>query len=75
MTIINRMIRTAKANPPPTVLELPRHLVRQVAEHSRLSMQPPRPSCDELERMIVRGEMCMLGIPVRVIGRYASDAP
>lgn len=68
MTIINRMIKQAHSCPKPVELLLPRHRVRRVAEHIRLSMLFTRVSIDEIEQMIVDGKLKLLGIPVRVIG-------
>lgn len=66
--MINWLIKQAKASPQPTELALPRHRVRQVAEHARLSMfMGDCCSCDELAAAIERGEMKILGVPVRIV--------
>jgi hypothetical protein len=73
MTLINRLIREAKSDPPPRYLVIPRHRVRQVAEHARMLMQHEPLSCDGIEKMIIAGEMKMMGIPVRVAGGRDAD--
>ncbi len=55
------------------ILYLPRHRVRQVAEHARLITYNQDLDIGEFEKMILEGEMQMLGVPVKVVGRYATD--
>lgn len=67
MTIINRLIKEAKSDPRPERLVLPSNHVRTVAEHARsLMFWKEDISCDDIEAMIRRGEMKLLGIPVVV---------
>jgi len=65
MTLINRLIKEAKANP--DFLEINAGQVRTVASHAHsLMMTTDKLTIEQLEEMIRSGKFWMSGIPLRV---------
>jgi hypothetical protein len=72
MSLINDLIRRARAEPPPAELTINDNQVGTLAEYARSCMMkcPPR---DELEAMIRAGKMRFMAIPLRVLGAHGQS--
>lgn len=67
MTVINRLIRQAKSDPPPDRLLIRPNQVNSIAEHIRGCTQHPV-DIDLVRQWLITGEVKIRGIPLRVIG-------
>lgn len=71
MTIVNRLIKEAKAVPPPKELVIPANHIRQVADHMARTLyhgaMERRMSTDEAVDKLVDGGVTLLGVPLRVL--------
>lgn len=66
MSLVNRLIKEAKAHPSHLTIQ-PNH-VRTLAAHAHsLIMRTDKPTIEELEVMIFKGDMRMRNIPVQVM--------
>ena len=74
MTLVNRLIKEAKARP--DHLEIMPNHVRTIAAHAHsLMMTTNRPTIEFLEDQIRAGKMTMCGIPLRVVHQQETTKP
>lgn len=67
MSVINNLIRQAKADPKPAELTINHSHVGSVAAHIRACMLTPPPAL-HVEIELLAGRVKMKGVPIRVTG-------
>ncbi len=68
MSLVNDLIRRARAEPRPSELVINGNQVGTLADHCRLCLMDPGSNPD-LEEKIRAGQLAFMGIPVRVAGQ------
>ena len=67
MTAINRILREIKKEKA-TEVYIRSNEVRTIAEHARLTQYHDKFSIDDIEKIIRKGDLKILSVPVKVLG-------
>lgn len=69
MSVVNNLLRTAKATPRPDELVIRDNQVGSVVEHILGTTALPNCHRDDVEKKLRAGHVKLYGIPIRVIGQ------
>lgn len=69
MTVVNNLIRQAKAEPQPDFVTINANQVGTVADHIRATMYSAPANVSLITEELLKGSVQILGVPIRVLGK------